>query len=197
MEAANERQKTNVSDEQIVELYWVRDEKAIEFTDNKYGQFLYRIAYNILHDRLDCEECQNDTYHGIWNCIPPNRPDVFSVFISKIMRNIATMKYREKTRKKKIPSEMMVCYEDLEDTLHSDASPETEYLAKELGRHINDYLGSLTDRQQYIFVGRFYMGDKLEVIAEELNVNASTVHREIKKIKQGLKSHFERNGIYV
>lgn len=190
-------QKTIVADEQIVELYWQRNEVAITLTDEKYGQFLYRIAYNILHDRLDCEECQNDTYHGIWNSIPPNRPDVFSVFISKIMRNIAGMKFRERTRKKMIPSEMMVCMEDLHDTLHSEDSPENQYFAKEIGRHINNYLGGLTDRQRYIFIGRFYMGDKLEVIANKLNVNVSTVHREIEKIKQSLKIYLEGNGVYV
>ncbi len=54
---------------------------------------------------------------------------------------------------------------------------------------IEHYLATITDRQQYVFIGRFYMGDKLEVIAEELNVNISTVHREIEKIKQGLKTY--------
>ena len=197
MATVNETKNTIIADEQIVELYWARDEKAIQFTDDKYGRFLYRIAYNILHDRLDCEECQNDTYRGIWNSIPPNRPEVFLIFISKIMRNIAGMKYRERTRKRKVPSEMTVCMDDLQCTLQSNDSPEAEYLAKELGRHINDYLCSLTDRQQYIFIGRFYMGDRLEIIAGELNVNVSTVHREIEKIKQGLKAYLERNGVYV
>lgn len=197
MTSTNETQKTIVADEQIVELYWARDEKAIQFTADKYGQFLYRIAYNILRDRLDCEECQNDTYHGIWNSIPPNRPEVFSIFISKIIRNIAGMRFREKSRKKKIPSEMTVCLDDLRDTLQSEDSPDKGCLAKELGKYINDYLSTLTDRQQYVFVGRFYMGDKLEVIAEELDVNVSTVHREIEKIKQGLKSCLKRNGVYV
>ncbi len=197
MATNTETQKIIVADEQIIDLYWERNEKAIQLTADKYGQFLYRIAYNILHDRLDCEECQNDTYLGVWNTIPPNRPDVFSIFISRIMRNIACKKYKEKTRKKRIPSEMTVSMDELEDILHSDDSPDAEYLAEELGKMTNEYLGTLTDRQQYIFIGRFYMGDKLEVIANELNINVSTVHREIEKIQQGLKSYLERNGVYV
>lgn len=197
MTTIGESKKTIVADEQIVELYWIRDEKAIQLTDKKYGKFLYRIAYNILHDRLDCEECQNDTYNAIWHSIPPHKPEVFSMFVSKIMRNIAGMRFRERSRKKKIPSEMTVCLDDLISSLHSEASPEAEYLAKELGKYINDFLSTTTDRQQYVFVGRFYMGDKLAVIAEELNVNVSTVHREIEKIKQDLKCYLERNGVYV
>lgn len=52
-------------DEEIVRMYFYRDEAAIRETDRKYGKFLFGIAYNILHDRLDCEECRNDTYLGV------------------------------------------------------------------------------------------------------------------------------------
>ncbi|MCD7754770.1 MAG: sigma-70 family RNA polymerase sigma factor [Firmicutes bacterium] len=191
------RHRTILEDEQIVQLYWTRDETAIQRTDDKYGALMYRVAYNVLHDRQDCEECRNDAYLGVWNAIPPNRPEVLPVFLCKIMRNVALMKFREKTRKKRIPSEMLVSIEDLANTLHSADSPECQCQAAELGRLINGYLAGLTERQQYIFVGRFYMGDTLETIAGGLGVNASTVHREIGKIKQGLKSYLERNDVYV
>lgn len=88
MSKSTEQQEI-IADEQIIELYWRREEKAIQETDKKYGQFLFRIAYNILHERLDCEECQNDTYLGVWNAIPPTRPTVFPAFITQIMRRIA------------------------------------------------------------------------------------------------------------
>ncbi len=190
-------QKEIIADEQIINLYWERNDRAIKLTDDKYGKFLYCIAYNILQDRLDCEECRNDTYLGIWNSIPPNRPNSFIVFISKIMRNIAMKKYRDKTRKKRIPSELTVSIDDLHDALQSDDTPHKMYLAKELGKVINEYIEGLTERQRYIFIGRFYMGDTLEAIAEKLHVNVSTVHREIEKIKLDLKSYLERNDIYV
>ena len=51
------------SDEQIINLYWVRNEAAIEKTDVKYGKFLFKIAYNILHDEHACEECKNENYY--------------------------------------------------------------------------------------------------------------------------------------
>ena len=70
-----ERQ-TGLNDEQIIEMYWRRDDRAISETDKKYGQFLYNISYNILHDHLDCEECKNDTYLGVWNAIPPTNDTI-------------------------------------------------------------------------------------------------------------------------
>lgn len=190
-------QQAIIADEQIIELYWQREEAAIQETDKKYGQFLFRIAYNILHDRLDCEECQNDTYLGVWNAIPPTRPTVFPAFITQIMRRIAINRYKEKTSKKRIPSELTVSMEDVNETLHSDDTVETEYAAEEVGKIINDYVRELSDQQRYIFIDRFYLAEPVETIANDLSISVPTVYREIEKIKQGLKLHLERNDIFI
>ena len=190
-------ENTVIADEQIIELYWQREEKAIQETDKKYGQFLFRIAYNILHDRLDCEECQNDTYLGVWNAIPPTRPAVFPAFITQIMRCIAINRYKEKTSKKRIPSEYTISMDDVKDALHSDESVDDEYMAEEVGKIINDYVRSLTHRQRYIFIDRFYLAEPVETIAKDLSISVPTVYREIDKIKQGLKLHLERNEVYI
>ena len=190
-------QQTVIADEQIIELYWQRNETAIQETDKKYGQFLFKIAYNILHDRLDCEECQNDTYLGVWNAIPPTRPIAFPAFITQIMRNIAINRFKEKTSKKRIPSELTVSIEDVNNILHSDDTVAAEYEAEEVGKIINDYVRQLSDRQRYIFIDRFYLAEPVETIANDLSISVPTVYREIDKIKQGLKSYLERNDIFI
>ena len=190
-------QQTVIADEQIIELYWQRNETAIQETDKKYGQFLFKIAYNILHDRLDCEECQNDTYLGVWNAIPPTRPIAFPAFITQIMRNIAINRFKEKTSKKRIPSELTVSIEDVNNILHSGDTVAAEYEAEEVGRIINDYVRQLSDRQRYIFIDRFYLAEPVETIANDLSISVPTVYREIEKIKQGLKLHLERNDIFI
>ena len=73
--------KGTMSDEQIVELYWQRDERAIQETDRKYQHFLLTVAHNILRDGRDCEECLNDTYLGAWNAMPPARPNALRAFL--------------------------------------------------------------------------------------------------------------------
>lgn len=186
-----------VADEQIIELYWQRDEKAIEETNNKYGEFLFRIAYNILHDRLDCEECQNDTYLDVWNAIPPTRPTVFPAFITQIMRRIALDRYKQKTSKKRVPSELTVSMEEVKETLHGTETIDREYVTEEIGNIINEYVRSLPERQRYIFIDRFYLAEPVKTIAADLLLSVPTVYREIDKIKQGLKLHLERNEIYI
>ena len=185
-----------IADEQIIKLYWQREERAIQATDNKYGKFLYRIAYNILHDHGDSEECQNDTYLDIWNAIPPTKPKVFPAFISQIMRRIALDRYKFKTSKKRIPSELTVCLDDLRETLYSYESIDNELVAQELGRIINNFVLGLTARQRYIFVERFYLSESIETIAADLAVSIPTIYREINKIKLDLKLYLERNKVY-
>ena len=51
-----------MQDDRIVELYWKRNEAAIQHTDQKYGRYLMKLSYNILADWEDSKESVNDTY---------------------------------------------------------------------------------------------------------------------------------------
>lgn len=186
-----------LTDDEIVDLYWARDEKAIDATDKKYGKYLYTIAYNIVHDDMDCEECLNDTYLGTWNRIPPTRPTVFHVFLSKIMRNIAIDRYRQNTAAKRVPSELVVSLAELDDCMVCDPSAEEEYAISEIARVMNTYLESLSEREQLVFVCRYYYSDYIADIARMLRVSESTVRRELEKIRQNLKAALQKEGIEV
>lgn len=109
------------------------------------------------------------------------------------MRRIAIDRYKKKTSKKRIPSEMTVSLEELEGTLHGADTVDPEYETREVGRLISDYLRMLSDRQQFIFIGRFYITEPVQSIADELGVTASAVYKELEKLRQGLKAHLERN----
>ena len=64
-----------MEDEQIVQLFFSRAEQAIQELDRKYGTVFYAIAHRVLNNRQDEEECVNDAYMGVWNTIPPARPN--------------------------------------------------------------------------------------------------------------------------
>ena len=121
-EATKEKSCELLSDEQIIDLYFAREERAIKETDHKYGKYLFTIAYNIVQDTLDCEECLNDTYLNTWNRIPPTRPSIFHAFLSKIMRNIAVDRYRHNKAQKRAPSEMLLTLEELDSCTPNEMS---------------------------------------------------------------------------
>ena len=189
----NDRQYC-LPDPEIVELYWKRNERAISETDKKYRNYLYRIAYNIVHDELDSEECLNDTYLGTWNTIPPTRPSVFQVFISKIMRNVAVDRYRKNSAKKNIPSELVSSLDELEDCIGVSSSVEEEYLIADLRRLLNDFLRSQGERAYTAFICRYYYADKIDTIAQILGVHKRTVMRELERMRQELRESLIREG---
>ena len=183
-----------MDDDKIISLYWERDEQAITETDKKYRRYLYTIAYNILHDTMDCDECLNDTYLGTWNAIPPARPSVFQMFLSKIMRNTATVRYKRNTADKRIPSEMTISLEELEQCMPQGLTTEEEYMVSELGKLLSGYLRSLSDDDSFIFFCRYYCSDKITDIAQMLHVNERTVYRKLTIIREDLKKLLEKEG---
>lgn len=106
-----------MKDEEIIELYFKRNERAIEETDVKYGNYLESIANNILNDDLDVEECLNDTYLKTWDKIPPTRPKVFKAFLAKIARELAFDKYRASRSKKRGNGTMHEILDELEECI--------------------------------------------------------------------------------
>ena len=190
-------QQVSTSDEKIIDMYWERNPNAIQETDEKYGALLRNVAYNILSDALDCEECQNDTYFDVWNAIPSARPTAFSAFIVQIMRRTAIDRYRKKSSKRRVPSQLTLSIEDLENSICNSLSIEEAYEAKEIGKMVNDYVASLNDRQRYIFIDRYYMAESVEKIASDLAIPVKTAYLEIGKIKKGLRKYLERNGVNV
>ena len=185
-----------LDDEKIIELYWKREEKAIVETDRKYRHYLYTVAYNILHNDPDCEECLNDTYLGTWNTIPPARPTLFQVFISKIMRNTAVVRYKKNTAAKRVPSEMTVSLDELENYVPYDNSAEHDYAVFQISRLLSQYLRSLPEKRAFIFICRFYCSDRICDIADMLHVSESTIFRELNAIKEGLKALLIKEGYY-
>lgn len=190
------KRDTAMSDEQIVDLYWQRDEQAIRETDVKYRKFLLAIAYNMVHDPWDSEECLNDTYIGAWNSIPPARPTLLQAFLATIMRRTAIDCYKTKKRQKRMVSELTVSLSDVEEFLSDeDVGFETE--AQELGRVISEFVRSLSERRMYIFMSRYYTARPIKEIAGLLGCSESTVNKEIAAIKHELKEKLEKEGYTV
>lgn len=189
--------KTPLDDEEIIDLYWERDEQAIDETDFKYKKYLFVIAYNILKDKLDCEECLNDTYLGAWNAMPPSRPDALKAFLTVIMRRAAIKRYHSKSRLKAIPSEMTVSLSEIEAFVSGEEDIEADFDAERMGRVISNFIRSLTPRRQFIFMSRYYTAEPIDVIAKNLNLSRSMINKELAAIRVSLRETLEKEGYSV
>ena len=189
--------KIPLDDDKIIELYWQRDEEAIEATDFKYRKYLYKIAYNIVRDNVDCEECLNDTYLGSWNAIPPSKPSVLKAFLTTIMRRISIKRYHNNLRKKVIPSEMTVSLSELEDFIVGDEDVGDDFDAVKLGEIISNFVRCLSEREKFIFMSRYYLAEPIDIIARNLGLSRSTINKELAAIRSALKEKLESEGYLI
>ncbi len=183
-------------DEKIIALYFDRDEKAIEETDFKYQKYLFSIINNALANKLDSEECLNETYLGAWNAMPPTKPNLLKAFLAVIARRIAIRRYHVNTQKGAVPSEMTVALSELEDFVAADDACEA-IDTRRLSELLNDFVRSLSERRQFIFIARYYTAEPIDRIASELSVSRSTVNKELAAIRSQLKEKLESEGCLI
>lgn len=135
-----------MDDEKIIELFFARSEQALTELDRKYGKLCHNLSFNILNDQQDAEECVNDAYLGIWNKIPPEKPNSLQAYICKIVRNISLKLYHRKTATKH-NSTYQVAMEELEDCLSAPNEIEAEIESKRLAHIIIDRKNPLKSGQ--------------------------------------------------
>ncbi|MBQ7344777.1 MAG: RNA polymerase sigma factor [Oscillospiraceae bacterium] len=176
-----------MDDEQIIELYVARDERAISETDGKYGRYCGSLAKQILSDPLDAEEVVSDTWLKAWGSIPPTRPGVLKLFLAKIVRNLSYSRWRAQTAQKRGGGEIDVALEELGECAGPDRDAGSELEAKELADAIGRFLETVSERDRNIFLRRYFFVDSVAQIAERSSVRESNVHMILSRVRRKLK----------
>lgn len=183
-----------MDDIKIIELFHLRDDRAISETDIKYGPGCRRIAWDILSDREDAEECVDDTYLALWNRIPPDCPRNYPAFVYRLLRNLSINRLRERMAVKRGGGELPLALEELEAVLGSDRTPEREYEARELEKEIRAFLSSLSRDERLIFMGRYWLMQPTAEIAKRLGFSEGKVRTSLHRSRKKLHSHLSREG---
>ena len=185
-----------MEDQQIIELYFCRDESALTETAKKYGTFCLRIAMNVLNVKEDAEECVNDTYHTAWNQIPPTKPESFKAFLGKIVRNWSISKYRARHAKKRFNG-MELMLSELNDCVPAAGDVEQEIEAKELTEFINLWLEGLKTEERVLFVRRYWYGEEVRDLAKKCGVTATKMTQKLLRLRRKLKAFLTEKGVVL
>lgn len=186
-----------MQDDLIVSLYWQRDETALKETEEKYGHYLFKIAYNILSDFEDSKESVNDTYLKAWNSIPPHKPNILATYLGKITRQLSIDIVRKKTSQKRQAAEYAISLSELEECVPSPSTTEQKVDLNLLAQAINSYLKTLSYEARITFVGRYYFMDSIREIADYGKMSQAKVKSLLHRTRKGLKRYLEQEGFYL
>lgn len=181
-----------MDDGKIIDMYFQRDEKAIDATDKKYGKLLRHISFGILASREDSEECVNDTYVNAWRAMPPTRPRFLRAFLSKIVRNISLNRYIDNRRRTKMFSSEAV-FDEIAECIPDSSGSFTDDI--ELREAINTFLGALGTTQRQVFVKRYFYMQTLKEIALEMKLSVANVKVNLMRTREKFKAYLEKAGI--
>ena len=186
-----------MEDEQIVSLYWDRDEGAIRETERKYDRYLMKIAYNILNNLEDSRESVNDTYLAAWDSMPPHRPSVLSAYLAKLTRRISIDCFRYRTREKRLASEYAVSLSELGECVSGGNTTEELVNVKLLSDAIGIYLRLQSQEARTAFLGRYYFLDSVKEVAAYCGMSESKCKSLLHRTRLGLKDYLTKEGFFL
>lgn len=183
-----------MDDSQIVDLYLLRDEMAIQHTAEKYGVRLRSLALGIVADRLTADECENDTYLAAWQAIPPHEPRSYLyAFLARITRHLALNHCRDKNRLKR-QAFVMTLSRELEECLPAPDDAGCRLDARALAAALNAFLATLSEEKRNIFVRRYWYLDSLGEIAVRYGISESKVKTTLHRTRKALRAYLQKEG---
>ena len=182
-----------MNDQNLIALYFDRNEQASAETYRQFGGYCYTIAHNILGNEQDAEECVNDVLIRLWERIPPARPDNFYGYIAAVTRSIARNRYTASHAKKRGGGEVAATLDELFDCAGTD-NVEQETDSRALGTALNDFLGTLKPDHRKIFVQRYWYFCPVEDIANNLGMTKSKVSVALMRTRAKLRDYLEEEG---
>ncbi len=175
----------------ILGLLRGRCEQAIEEMNRVYGPLCRRISGNILSSPEDVEEVLSDTFLVAWNRIPPEEPHSLGAYLSKITRNLSMAKLRNNHAARRDPR-LTVTLSELEECIPAPDTPERAVEYKLLTQVIDDYLGSLTPLNRFLFIRRYYYLDSCKEIARAARLSEQAVRTRLMRLREGLRTYLQK-----
>ena len=177
-----------MEDQQIIELFFDRSERAIEECAGKYGGYCRTIAGHILPNAADAEECGSDTWLRAWGAIPPNRPARLGAFLGKITRNLALDRLRSEKRQCPVQEELAECL-----TAGDPTGVMTDRVV--LTAALNRFLAGLPPKKRKLFLRRYWYFATVEELARDFGMSESGVKMTLLRLRRELKEQLKQEGI--
>ena len=172
-----------------------RDEQAISICEQKFGRLCRTVAFRILGDRQDAEECANDVLLKLWDSIPPAEPRSLTAFVSGITRNLALDRLSAKCADKRGGGQPAETLEELAPYLASDENLEDQVNEIALQDAVARFLRSIPKDSRMIFLARYYAMQTPQEIAEAHGATPGKIKMNLKRTREKLRVFLKEEGL--
>ncbi len=178
-------------DEAILDLYFARDERAIQETDRCYGKACMQVSLGVLGNHSDAEECVNDTYLKAWNTIPPTRPRSLCAYVCRIARNLSVNRLRDMTAAKR-SRDLTISLSELELCIPAPAEDDSE-----LPGLISSFLRNAEDMDRRLFMGRYWYARSVKALAAAYGLSEKQVYKRLERTRDRLRAYLQERGYTI
>lgn len=181
-----------MEDSSIITLYHERNEQAIEESSQKYRSYCLKIAYRILQNHEDAEECVSDAFMKAWEHIPPDAPESLGAYLTTITRRLSLNYLKKQNTKKRGKNEINLVFHELDQMLSYSELPDKAYEENKLTELINRFLETLPKRDRNILLCRYYLVYPIREIAKSQKITVKNTYAILSRTLEKLKKFLEK-----
>lgn len=181
-----------MQDAEIIEMFFAREEQALEEVHKKYGRLCKQVAVNILDNHEEADEAVNTAYERVWNAIPPARPKSLCGYICAAVRNTALNAY-DKLKRRSCDD----LYSELCEIIPDKRTVESEFDSRQIAELLNVYLAKANKTTRQIFTARYYYNMPISEIARSAGMTESAVKTRLSRTRADLRRYLCEKGVEI
>ena len=179
-------------DDSIIKRLNRRDESALQEIRVRYGGLCFQMAFRILDNREDAEECVNDMLMAVWESIPPHLPVSLQAYLLSIVRRLAIDRSRQEHRLKRCGTVYTETLDELSEILPSDEQIESDMEQRELIRTLTVFMDTLKPKAQRVFLQRYFLAESVQTIAAANHMSESAVKMTLQRTRKKLLDYLRK-----
>ena len=183
-----------MEDQEILSLFWERNQEAISAAAEKYGRACTALALGILGSPEDAEECVSDAYLRAWEAIPPRRPEKMGAFLMKLTRNLSFSRWRREHAAKRGGGETALALWEIGEIVSGGESAAEAVDRRALTGEIEAFLRTLDGRRRALFLRRYWYAHAVRDIAADLGMSPAAATMALRRLREGLRDYLTERG---
>lgn len=185
-----------MNQKEMLEALTRRDENVLTDISARYGPYIRKIAFGILHSEADTEEVENDVWLKLWRESESGPPTDIKKALGLYARQIAVDKLRTISAARRGGGEYTLALDELTEAI-PDSSREDPADRLALKEAMSRFLSSLSKRNRQLFLCRYWYAMSVKECSAAFGLSESGVKTMLHRLRSKLKAQLEKEEIIV